>query len=81
MITNFSRKDDGTTQWAEEEAAALMGVAMIRADKENPPRGGEVLMNLSSFAKRLMEPRHWREVAGIVELDARKEDARGEFMK
>jgi hypothetical protein len=63
VIRSFSRPDDGTTAWAEEEAAALLGVAMVRADGEKPPRGGEVLLNFSSFAKKLMEPRHWKEVA------------------
>ena len=63
MIRSFNRPDDGTTTWAEEEAAALLGVALMRADKEKPPRGGEMLLNFSSFARKLMEPRHWKEVA------------------
>lgn len=62
MTIEFSRPDDGTPEWAAEEAAGMIGVAMIRADKELGAKGAAaVLASISSFALSMIQenPRLW----------------------
>ena len=51
MSIEFTRADDGTPEWAAEEAAGLIGIAMIRADQQQGAKAAaDILANLSNFA-------------------------------
>ena len=56
-------EDEGTSECAFAEAAALVAIGFIRAEKEGLNSGQELLDFLSCM-RGLMEDRHWKQVAG-----------------
>lgn len=59
------RPDDGSSEWAAEAAAGLIGLAWYRATESKDQKPGELMLSLARSAREHITPEQWREIAGM----------------
>lgn len=57
-------EDDGTSQWAAEEAAGMIGRAWYRANQEPGTDAGELMLGLAQAARSHITKEQWAALAG-----------------
>lgn len=61
----MTNEDDGSAEWADEQAAGYAAQAWFRRTNKEGGNGGELLLGLCDFLRSMITQDQWKELGGI----------------